>query len=469
MVELNQRERVIRIKLVYYGPPVGGKTTNLQVLHRRAAGTRRGELISVNSAQDRTILFDFMPLKTSGFRGFDVRLQLVAVPGQVMYGASRRVALKATDGVVFVANSALDRFEENLQSFGEMQQYLQANSIDPTRIPLVLQYNKRDLPEVLPIESLETGLNKRHVPAVPAVASRGEGVLETFSAILRATIEDLSTRFRTISLEKGQTPEEWVRRTVQGIFGHLSPEEPASPGQAASAATPPEPAPQPPEEHRRLRIAMAEDAPRLPLTAAQHAKMQESLAESYAEASAELSSTAAEFRDERDLARRQLDQLHRALDAGEAIAEGRDVEASLRKALDCLAEGGSADYVSLLLPGQGSVTFRAVPRPPLVKDPLLGCSEGMRLLEELRDDTAPQLVTAEERPELEQPLEDAGFGAVALVPLRAPQRLLGFVALYYPFDAALPGEAAFAQIGLLGRALRSALELVVARRAQRPS
>ncbi|MGE0455207.1 MAG: hypothetical protein AB7O37_16120 [Vicinamibacteria bacterium] len=451
MVELNQRDRVIRIKLVYYGPPVGGKTTNLRVLHQRAAGSRRGELISVNSAQDRTILFDFMPLKTSGFRGFDVRLQLVAVPGQVVYGASRRVALKATDGVVFVANSALDRFEENLQSFAEMQQYLQANSIDPARIPLVLQYNKRDLPEVLPIESLETGLNKRKVPAIPAVAPQGEGVLETFSAILRATIEDLSTRFRTISLEKGQTPEEWVAQTVQGLFGRPSLAE------AAPAA-----------EHRTLRIAMAEDAPRLPLTAAQHAKMQESLAESYAEASAELSASAAEFRDERDLARRRLDQLRRALEAGDAIAEGREAEKGLRAALDCLAEAGSAEYVSLLLPGHGSVTFRAVPRPPLVSDPLLGSPDGLGLLASLRDDTEPQLVTAEERPELERVLEGAGFGSVAVVPLRAPQRLLGFVALYYPFDAALPGEADFAQIGLLGRALRAALELVIARRAQRP-
>jgi signal recognition particle receptor subunit beta len=465
MVELNQRDRVIRIKLVYYGPPVGGKTTNLRVLHRRAAASRRGELISVNSAQDRTILFDFMPLKTSGFRGFDVRLQLVAVPGQVMYGASRRVALKATDGVVFVANSALDRFEENLQSFAEMQQYLQANSIDPTRIPLVLQYNKRDLPEVLPIESLETGLNKRRVPAIPAIASRGEGVLETFSAILRATIEDLSTRFRTISLEKGQTPQEWVAQTVLGLFGGASLGAPAA--SAPAAVTPP--APEPPDEHRRLRIALAEDAPRLPLSAAQHAKMQESLAESYAEASVELSAAAAEFRDERDVARRRLDQLRRALDAGEAIAEGREVEASMRTALDCLAESGGAEYVSLLLPGSGAVAFRAVPRPPLVTDPLLGSPNGLRLLEELRDDTEPQLVRAEERPEVERLLEDAGFGSVALVPLRAPQRLLGFVALYYPFDSALPGEEAFAQIALLGRALRAALELVSARRPAHPN
>lgn len=151
MVELNQRDRTIKIKIVYYGPPVGGKTTNLKMLHQGAYWSRRGELISVNSAQDRTILFDFMPLKTSGFRGFDVKLQLIGVPGQPMYASSRRVALKATDGVVFVANSANDRFQENQQSYKEMVQNLSLYQINPLTIPLVLQYNKRDLPSVLDI------------------------------------------------------------------------------------------------------------------------------------------------------------------------------------------------------------------------------------------------------------------------------------------------------------------------------
>src|SRR5206468_9939902 len=121
---------------------------------------------------DRTILFDFLPLKTSGFRGFDLKLQLVAVPGQSMYAASRKVVLKGTDAVVFVANSALDRWEENLQSFKEMNQYLLAQEIDPNSVPLVLQYNKRDLPQVMDVASLDRALNARKVPRFEAVAAR---------------------------------------------------------------------------------------------------------------------------------------------------------------------------------------------------------------------------------------------------------------------------------------------------------
>jgi hypothetical protein len=115
MVDIDHRQRVIKVKLVYYGPAVGGKTTNLKVLFERAAGTRRGQFVSVNSAQDRTILCDLLPLRTGGFRGYDLKVQLLAVPGQPMYGATRRVVLKGADGVVFVANSAEDRWPENLQ------------------------------------------------------------------------------------------------------------------------------------------------------------------------------------------------------------------------------------------------------------------------------------------------------------------------------------------------------------------
>ncbi|HEX9092617.1 MAG TPA: gliding-motility protein MglA, partial [Coriobacteriia bacterium] len=162
MVELNHRERTIKVKLVYYGPPVGGKTTNLQMLHRCADAKRRGELISINSAQDRTILFDLLPLKTPGFRGFDLRLQILAVPGQAMYSATRRLVLKGADSLVFVANSALDRWEENIQSYREMTQNLLSHHLDPEAMPLVFQYNKRDLPQVLGMDQLDRALNARH-------------------------------------------------------------------------------------------------------------------------------------------------------------------------------------------------------------------------------------------------------------------------------------------------------------------
>src|SRR5262245_63946973 len=222
MVELNHRERTIKVKIVYYGPPLGGKTTNLQVLHQHALAARRGEMVSINSAQDRTILFDLLPLKAAGFRGFDLRLQLLAVPGQAMYAATRRLVLKGADALVFVANSAADRWEENIQSFREMTQNLIAHHLDPSTMPLVLQYNKRDLPQVMEPEIMDRALNARRVDAIPAVAVRGEGVLETFGAILMRTVVDLASRYAIVDIKEGTPAQKWTEQALFGMFGSTS-------------------------------------------------------------------------------------------------------------------------------------------------------------------------------------------------------------------------------------------------------
>jgi len=472
MVELNQRDRTIKIKIVYYGPPVGGKTTNLRVLHQGAYWSRRGELISVNSAQDRTILFDFMPLKTSGFRGFDVKLQLIGVPGQPVYASSRRVALKATDGVVFVGNSAIDRFQENQQSYKEMVQNLSVYQINPLTIPLVLQYNKRDLPAVLDIAALDNGLNQRKVPSIPAIASRGEGVLETFKAILLATIQDLSKRFRTIEMGNGQTPQDWVDETIDGIFGKRTLAA-GAPQAASPASGSSEPAPvveslsaptglPAAAEHRKVRIQMAEDFPRPPLSAAQHAKVQESLAESYAEASAELSIANAELREERELARRQLDQIRRILSVGDELAWGTGIAPSLAKALECFSEAGGTPYATFLLT-TASGSYKGVLKPPLKEEPLLRTRQGLQLLEQYLGDENPSLARGEDMHELAQVLQplQPSLTSMAVVPLRTPTRLLGFAVLYYRPDAALPIQSALDHLGVLARIVRSPLELAV--------
>ena len=173
----------------------------------------------MNSQQDRTILCDLLPLKSGGFRGYDLRFQLAAVPGQAIYAPARRVVLRGSDGVVFVANSATDRWHENLQSYRELQGHLLAQQIDPITIPMVLQYNKRDLPDVMEVEALDRGLNARRLPVFPAVAMRGEGVLETFAAIVRVTLEDLSRRYPAIALPAGQTIAEWTEQAIVSMFG----------------------------------------------------------------------------------------------------------------------------------------------------------------------------------------------------------------------------------------------------------
>jgi hypothetical protein len=472
VVELNQKERSIKVKLVYYGPPVGGKTTNLKVLHQGAYWGRRGEMISVNSAQDRTILFDFLPLKTAGFRGFDLKMQLVAVPGQSMYAASRKVVLKGTDGVVFVANSALDRWDENLQSFKEMNQYLLAHEIDPNSIPLVLQYNKRDLPQVMDVASLDRALNARKVPRFEAVAARGEGVLETFSAILLATIQDLSRRYRTIEMAKGQTPEVWVNETVQGIFGKPTLAFKPAPGFSRDLAsfesmgTPVStPADKHPPEHRKIRITMDETPHATPTPEAQ-ARTQSALVESYAEASTELGVVASELREERDRLQARVDQIRRAMDICDEIAAGQAVVSNLVRAMGCLAEAGGSTYASFLLPAPGG-TFRPLVRAPLGEDPMVMTADGLEILSTFREDKKPVVAQASDTPNLAEVFEGRkpGFSAMTIVPIRSPEKLLGFGMLYYQPDAALPSEDALVQLGLLARIFRAGLELAVQRGA----
>ena len=186
-MELKPRDRIVQLKVVYYGPAVCGKTTNLQMLHAAAQGRHRGELITVNSQQDRTILFDLLPLRGVGFHGFDIRFQLVAVPGQAPYAATRRLVMRGADAVVFVANSAADRLEENMASLQEMNENLSANGLDPATIPIVFQYNKRDLPEVLVGRGADRARSTaRRAPWLEAVAIRGDGVIETLGARARA-------------------------------------------------------------------------------------------------------------------------------------------------------------------------------------------------------------------------------------------------------------------------------------------
>ena len=218
-MELKHRDRIVQIKIVYYGPAVGGKTTNLQQLHTAAQERHRGELISVSSAQDRTILFDLLPLKGVGFHGFEIRFQIVAVPGQARYASTRRLVVRGADAVVFVANSATDRLQENVASLREMNDYLVANNLDPATIPLVFQHNKQDLPEVLSSEELQKTLAFREAPSFPAVAVRGEGVLETLGAVLEQTMDNLMARYPSLSLGSGETVESWTWQMLHNVFG----------------------------------------------------------------------------------------------------------------------------------------------------------------------------------------------------------------------------------------------------------
>jgi len=476
MVELNHRERTIKVKIVYYGPPVGGKTTNLQVLHQHAQPQRRGELISINSAQDRTILFDLLPLRAAGFRGFDLRLQVLAVPGQAMYAATRRLVLKGADALVFVANSAADRWEENIQSFREMTQNLLVHQLDPSALPLVLQYNKRDLPQLTPAEFMDRALNARNVDAIHAVAVRGEGVLETFSAILLRTMQDLSSRYQIVETGKGRSIQQWVRETITGMFGRTTlaaepnpvHEEPVPDLFAAAildaappaAPPPPPPSPPPPGERRTVRVGLPDDMVRR-ASLGPDARANETLVESYAQASAQLSGTVADLQEERDVARRRLEDVEQALTTAQDVLMGQPLEPTLRNILGRLAESGGAAHASFLRPDVGG-QLRSVALLALAEDPLLRVPSGVRhVTTRFLKETEPRAHQTADNLDLGDALEAnvPALSAVVAVPVRTPQGLQGLAMLYYVADAALPGAEALAHLGQIARALSASLEL----------
>ncbi len=188
---INYSSREINCKIVYYGPGLCGKTTNLQYIYRRMNPESRGKMISLATETERTLFFDFLPLSLGEIRGFKTRFHLYTVPGQVFYDASRRLILRGVDGVVFCADSQLTRMDSNVESMENLRVNLREQGYDPDRIPLVLQYNKRDLNPVASVAELHSLLNNRNVPEFEAVAPTGVGVFETLKSVIKLILIDL--------------------------------------------------------------------------------------------------------------------------------------------------------------------------------------------------------------------------------------------------------------------------------------
>ena len=192
---VNYSTREITCKIVYYGPGRSGKTTNLQYIHTMVPDERKGAMVSLATETDRTLFFDFLPLDLGSISGFRTRLQLYTVPGQVYYNATRKLVLRGADGVVFVADSQREQLDDNIESLRNLHENLIEQNIDVRDTPLVLQYNKRDLPGVASVEELEEALNFRGVPAYASAAVSGEGVFDTLKAISEQVLRSLSKKF----------------------------------------------------------------------------------------------------------------------------------------------------------------------------------------------------------------------------------------------------------------------------------
>ncbi len=188
---INYSSREINCKVVYYGPGLCGKTTNLQIIYKKTRPEAKGKMITLATETERTLFFDFLPLALGDIKGFKTRFHLYTVPGQIFYDASRKLILKGVDGIVFVADSQVERMDANIESFDNMKINLEEQGYSLDQIPYVIQYNKRDLPNIVPVAELKKVLNIDGVPDFESVASYGTGVFETLKAIVKLILIEL--------------------------------------------------------------------------------------------------------------------------------------------------------------------------------------------------------------------------------------------------------------------------------------
>ncbi|MGH7482357.1 MAG: GTP-binding protein [Longimicrobiales bacterium] len=198
---VNYSSREITCKIVYYGPGRSGKTTNLQYIHTSVPDDRKGQMVSLATETDRTLFFDFLPLDLGSISGFHTRFQLYTVPGQVYYNATRKLVLRGADGIVFVADSQRELLDENVDSLRNLQENLLEQEIDIREIPIVMQYNKQDLPGAMGEDELDRLINFRGVPSYPAAAVSGVGVFPTLRSISEQVLRSLSRRFQASGAE----------------------------------------------------------------------------------------------------------------------------------------------------------------------------------------------------------------------------------------------------------------------------
>lgn len=238
MALVNHTTREINAKIVYYGPGLCGKTTNIHFIFHRIAPTQRGKLISLATEADRTLFFDFLPVELGTIKGYRVRFHLYTVPGQVFYNATRKLVLKGADGVIFVADSQRAMSDANIESLSNLRDNFTEQGIDLDDFPMVIQYNKRDLPDILTVAELNVLLNRRRLPAYEAVAMNGEGVLKTFTAISKLVLQDMQKHPDKHSVTLGDIAIKTSEETVAEPPKPASMTEPSMPGAPMAEAKP---------------------------------------------------------------------------------------------------------------------------------------------------------------------------------------------------------------------------------------
>jgi signal recognition particle receptor subunit beta len=244
MVLFNYATKELTAKIVYYGPGLCGKTTNLQFIHQNLPETVKGKMLSLATKTDRTLFFDFLPLDLGEIRGMKTRVQLYTVPGQVFYNETRKLVLKGVDGVVFVADSQKEMLGPNVESFKNLEENLKGHGLQLSELPHVIQFNKRDLPKLASIDEINSAVNKYNAPFYESVATTGIGVKDSLNAITKLVLLNLTRKFGSTAPEAQPAVAPTAPETVPLAAAPASP-SPASP---ALAAAPPSPPPEMPAE-----------------------------------------------------------------------------------------------------------------------------------------------------------------------------------------------------------------------------
>jgi signal recognition particle receptor subunit beta len=240
MALVNHQTREINAKIVYYGPGLCGKTTNIHMIFHRIAPGQRGKLISLATETDRTLFFDFLPVELGTIKNYKVRFHLYTVPGQVFYNATRKLVLKGADGVIFVADSQRAMLDANIESISNLRDNLHDQGINLSSFPTVIQYNKRDLPDVLPLDELNAAVNPRLVPFYEAVATTGDGVLKTFTAISKLVLQDMQKHPEHHNFTLGDILGTGEKKPppAPDLLADMPPPEPSMPGAPMAEAKP---------------------------------------------------------------------------------------------------------------------------------------------------------------------------------------------------------------------------------------
>lgn len=412
MVQFENQYRQIKVKIVYYGPALGGKTTCLQHVHRVTDPQRRSRLYSLNTASDRTLFFDLLSLNLGRIRGYRLAIQLYTVPGQVQYNATRRAVLAGADGVVFVADSQRNQHEANLQSFANLKENLEANGIDPTSQPLVLQYNKRDLNHLVPIDELESSLNLGGLPSFPTVAITGDGVMDAFAAIAENTMVSLADRLGIDTT--GHAIERLTQQTRTALEPFVHASAPAVAAQDIEITAPEHP----PDETGPLP--------------------QETLVREAVRANLAMTDLSSQL----EIANRQIERkalITRAIiDFGRTISHQRDPADVLRLLVKTAVSRLEVTAASVLIvPAAGQLREAVV--YGLEHDPLLASVvESTTVAGAVATAGEPVLIASDLEGgtvgSVQMAVEKAGFASAVVVPLLAQDRLLGVLAVYGGHD-----------------------------------